>query len=250
MQARSILTLARVRSCRFEWQKLCNPFTPKSAVQDWQNKAAFIQTKNQEANAIPTKVEPIDWAHWEAELPGSEELKKLRKEYEALKFPETVTLDAASKKALEDIDQSIIAAESASQLAKFELPYATRALEAVQEMKRDCFNWTLKEWHERFPWWEQKHREVKEQGWVIDDDHEKAATFDFKTATKEINAGGNPDMPDQFERLSPVDNDEELGLLVDGRWSIGRVFAPTPQARGELTKQVDGLFAEAQQQKK
>lgn len=213
---------ARLRTMRFEWQQLVTPLTPKATVAEWGRREADIANQIKQARSVSRNVEAIDWAYWEKEIQSPGVVAEMKKEYEALSFPQVET--DLSKKA--DIEAELAEATAQAKLGAAELAEADKAIKKVAQVKAQGLNWNLEEWYKFMPGLEEQHKaEYEDEDYLVKDSHLKLDGIDWSQAGKDIAAGQEPDLGEADAYVGDMSTAEEKELINQGKWSVARLFA-------------------------
>lgn len=232
-------TLARSRGMRFEWQKLVTPLTPKSVAEEWTRRQTEINQKLKEARSMPAKVEPIDWAHWEAAISTPGVVAEMKKEYEGLNFAKVDPMTEDAKATVASIEAEVVAAQKAAVHGANEVKEADKAAALVKNLKDNGLNWDLEQWHKAIPGLEDQHKaEYENEEYLVSEDLLRLETTDWKAAGEEFVSTGNTDLGASEEMVGDMSTAEETELAKAGKWSIARAFAGKDE-RAKIQERVD-----------
>jgi len=238
-------SFARVRSIRFDWQKLVTPITPKAVVAEYTAKQAEINALNSAASTVPTTVESVDWAYWKGAIQTPGVVEQMQKDYEALSFPDVDPMSAGNVEKIAGIEESIVEAKKAAALGLSELKAVDGVISQVDKVKAGGLGWTLEQWHAFMPGLEAQHKsEYENEDYLVSDDHQKLDAVDWKAAGEEFTQGVNPDMGGTDAQIGDMNLAEEMELVNAGRWSVARLFASKAE-RTSIQEKTDKLLNSA-----
>jgi hypothetical protein len=235
---------ARQRSQRFNWNKLVSAYTGKDFISFCENAQKDINAKNMMAASIPKEIPKIDWAHWKSAISAPGVVDQLQKEYESIVF-EDQSADQFNSMKQANLHQVAIA-EASLGATKTELGRADKAIQALQEMKRDGVNWDADKWCANIPGLEGQLKEAFEnEDYLPNDEEEKIAALDFKDVEKDFVGATLEGEPSTA--IGDLNMKEEKDLINAGEWSVGRLFVDR-EGREALLEEVRKSNRDAQAQ--
>jgi len=230
---------ARLRAMRFEWRHLVTPLTPKATVAEWSRREGEINQMVQASRSVPNTVEPIDWAYWEKEISSPGLVAEMKKEYESLSFPDI----AADLTSLPAVKAEHAEAVAQAKLGEDELKETDKVIKQVAKVKAEGLNWTMEQWYDALPGLEDQHKaEYENEEYLVSDAHLKLDAVDWAAASKEIAEGGEPDVGPADAYVGDMSTAEEVELVNQGKWSVGRLFAGKDE-RARIQERIEKALA-------
>jgi len=123
--------------------------TPKEEADKLKAMDSEVKAMRSTSGQLPTKVPPIDWAHWKRTIRTPGVVDKLQAEYEATKFPEGTKIDL--DKFNKFWDARIKIAEDFAEEDRVFAEDLSKWKSELEEIKRTRWWWGVDEYLRRFP---------------------------------------------------------------------------------------------------
>ena len=172
----------------------------------------FTSMKLEMAGVAP-KVEPIDWASFEATIENKALVASLRKEYESMQFGEIQGEDLTKINA--DLDFAITKASGAAEISRAEIPKVKAALAAAIAEKSAVHGWTSEDYFARYPGLEEQMRaDYMNADYLPTDAEERLEAQDYNEARKQFKSGAELVMPeDMATKVGDYDLNTEIAKV-------------------------------------
>lgn len=212
---------------RFDWQQIVDPWTKKETIEEWTNKQANLTSKLDLARSVPSTVEPIDWAEWEAAISTPGAVAELKKEYESQTFKTHDISEFADEIAAneEAVRQKMCMAE----INKLEVGHAQDAIDLHKKMQAKGVHMSLEDHEMLYPGRVQQcWDEIDDENYTRSDLEERNDKLDYAQLKEQFLAGQDVEI-EKPERFGDTVYAEEEELKAKGEWSIQRMYCDRAQ---------------------
>lgn len=228
---------------RFDWQQLVDPWTKKETIEEWTNKQANLNAKQDLARSVPKTVEPIDWAEWEAAISTPGAVAQLKKEYESLAFKTYDISEYADEIAANE--EAVRQKQCMEEINKLEVGHAQDAIDLHKKMQaKGHVGMTLEDHEMLYPGRiQQCWDEIDDEIYTRSDLEERNDKLDYVQLKEQFLAGQDVDI-EKPERFGDTIFAEEEELKAKGEWSIQRLYCDRAQ-REEIHQNILKMKADA-----